>query len=184
MAVKFLLGTFVAAGVLITAASVQSQVAPGAGAPPVPALPAVEPTAPRAVTLEPAQGGPNDVYRQYGSDDGRLDKETRKAQKEWLDAKDESARAAARDKLAKVLSQQFDQRQKRREEEIAQIEARVQKLRETLRKRAEAKERIVSSRLDQLLRDAEGLGWGDDDVRGYRSSSFGSALYVSPPVVK
>ncbi|HEV3024616.1 MAG TPA: hypothetical protein VGX76_19205, partial [Pirellulales bacterium] len=39
------------------------------------------------------------------------------------------------------------------------IEARVKKLREVINKRNEAKRSIIDKRLDQLIREADGLGW-------------------------
>ncbi len=74
---------------------------------------------------------------------------------------DSAARAEARTKLASALEAQFTARQQRRELEIQQIEERVKKLRDALDKRASAKDKIIERRLNDLLTDAEGLGWGD-----------------------
>jgi hypothetical protein len=72
---------------------------------------------------------------------------------------DEKARAEARATLTKVLERQFDLRQKAAESEVAQLEAQVQRLRDLIQKRQQARQEIVQKRLDQLLREAEGLGW-------------------------
>jgi hypothetical protein len=164
---QFYIGAWLALIVVVAGGAVWAQVV------------ALEPSpASRAVTIqkaEQAQYGLGDaVYappRQVYAEDRRFERDTASAIKEWAQAKEESARSIAREKLASALAQQFDDRQKRREQEIADIEARLQKLRETLRKRADAKQTIVSSRLEQLLREAEGLGWGDGESARYRATS-------------
>jgi hypothetical protein len=62
-------------------------------------------------------------------------------------------------KLTQVLDKQFDQRQRRHESEIEALEAQVKKLKELIRLRNEMRREIVAKRSEQLLRDAEGLGW-------------------------
>lgn len=57
------------------------------------------------------------------------------------------------------LGQEFDARQQRYDEELKQLEAKVQKLKDLARRRLEARDQIIGRRLEQLLRDAEGLGW-------------------------
>jgi hypothetical protein len=64
-------------------------------------------------------------------------------------------RAELRDALAK----QFDVQRQRRELELARVEERIKKVREQLKKRNDARDTIVDRRLDQLINDAEGLGW-------------------------
>jgi hypothetical protein len=58
-----------------------------------------------------------------------------------------------------ALEKQFDVQHQRRELELARVEDRIKKVREQLKKRNEARETIVDRRLDQLINDAEGLGW-------------------------
>lgn len=72
---------------------------------------------------------------------------------------DERERSGLQAALVKVLDQQFDLQQQERWAEIAAIEARVRRLRETLEKRNRARQTIVEERLSQLLREADGLGW-------------------------
>lgn len=61
--------------------------------------------------------------------------------------------------LTETLGKQFDRRQKRHEGEIAALEAKVRKLKDVVDKRKENRREIISRRMDQLVRDAEGLGW-------------------------
>jgi len=72
---------------------------------------------------------------------------------------DEKERAKIKEGLSKVLAKVFDLQQKERESEIADIEGRVKRLRELLDKRTKARQSIITNRLDQLLREADGLGW-------------------------
>jgi hypothetical protein len=68
-------------------------------------------------------------------------------------------REKVKTKLAEALEKQFDLRQKRHQAEIAALEAQVNQLKELVQKRQENRREIISKRLDQLVRDAEGLGW-------------------------
>jgi uncharacterized protein YicC (UPF0701 family) len=77
-------------------------------------------------------------------------------------AKDDDAKQAARKQLQGALTDLFDVRQKEREEEIKQIEERVAKLRETLKKRESMRQELIEHHLTTLIQDAEGLGWGSD----------------------
>src|SRR5438045_1190600 len=86
---------------------------------------------------------------------------------------DEEARAAIKSKLSGVLEKQFDLQQKRRQQEVARIEAQLKKLKDLIRKRSEARQTIIDKRLDQLLREAEGLGW--------TSESEGKSPYYGNP---
>jgi hypothetical protein len=72
---------------------------------------------------------------------------------------DEKERSKVKESLAKALEKEFDLHQKARSQEIEQIEARVKRLRNLMDKRNQARKTIVNARLDQLIRDSEGLGW-------------------------
>ena len=71
----------------------------------------------------------------------------------------ESDREALKTAIRGALVRQFDAQQKRRSEEIASIEERLGKLKETLQKRGAAKEAIVNKRLDQLMGVKDDLAW-------------------------
>ncbi|HVC98764.1 MAG TPA: hypothetical protein VND64_34185 [Pirellulales bacterium] len=74
-------------------------------------------------------------------------------------ATDDVDRAKLKEQLAQTLERQFDSQQKLRELEVSRIEARLKTLRELIAKRNESKRSIIVKRLDQLIGDAEGLGW-------------------------
>jgi hypothetical protein len=73
--------------------------------------------------------------------------------------KDEE-KAKIKTKLGDALTKQFDAQQKRRDLELTRLEEKVKKVRALMKKRDEERKTIVDKRLDQLVREAEGLGWG------------------------
>jgi hypothetical protein len=79
------------------------------------------------------------------------------AQYAAADKPDEQKRLKA--ELRDALAKQFDVQRQQRELELARVEERIKKVREQVKKRNEARETIVDRRLDQLINDAEGLGW-------------------------
>jgi len=92
-------------------------------------------------------------------EEGNLERETANLVEEYSRTEDEAQRGKTRAKLAETLQKQFDLQQKRRDLEVARIEAQLKKLRDIMRKRGESRQTIIDKRLDQLLREAEGLGW-------------------------
>jgi len=71
----------------------------------------------------------------------------------------ESEQAEAKTRLREALVRQFDAQQKRRTQEIASLEERLGKLKETLQKRDAAKDAIVGKRFDQLTGAKDDLAW-------------------------
>jgi hypothetical protein len=80
--------------------------------------------------------------------------------KEYAGTDNEDMRAKIKTKLGEALGKQFDLQQKRRELELSRLEARMKKVRDLMKKRSDARTTIIEKRLDQVLREAEGLGWG------------------------
>ncbi len=74
-------------------------------------------------------------------------------------AKSDEERTEARAKLRENLGNQFDMRQKRHAQEIEALETQVKKLKELVRKRQESREDIITRRVDQIVREIDGLGW-------------------------
>jgi len=90
-----------------------------------------------------------------------LDDKTRDVLLKYPDAA-EADRPALIEKLTTVITEQFDQRQTAREQELAQLEQQLKKLRALHEQRAKEKKEIVQDRVKQLLRDASGLGWNSN----------------------
>jgi hypothetical protein len=98
----------------------------------------------------------------YGSrahrEEGELAQKTQELVKQLAKAEGEK-REKIKDQLTETLGKQFDVRQKRHQDEIAALEKQLKKLRDLVEKRKENRREIVSKRLEQVVREAEGLGW-------------------------
>jgi hypothetical protein len=75
------------------------------------------------------------------------------------EAKSDTDREKIKTMLIDALEQQFDLRQSRHEAEIVALENQLNKLKQLVRLRNDNRREIISRRLEQLLRDAQGLGW-------------------------
>jgi hypothetical protein len=93
------------------------------------------------------------------AEEGKSQREAVGLVAEYTRKEKDSEREAVKTKLADVLGKQFDAQQKRRDLELTRLEAQVKKLREVMKKRGDARQNIVNNRLDQLIREADGLGW-------------------------
>ncbi len=121
------------------------------------------------------------------SKEAELNAKVQEGLDKYTAAKDDEAKQAARKQLQGALTELFDARQKEREDEIKQIEERVAKLRETLKKRESMRQDLIDHHLTTLIQDAEGLGWGSDGgaigARAViRTGPDGNAFYrIQPP---
>ena len=86
---------------------------------------------------------------------------------------DQDARKEQREEIAKALDRIFDVRHDRRMQELETLELRVQKLRATLETREKLKSDILKDRMEYLIREADGLGWGDGIPAPGRSAPTG-----------
>jgi hypothetical protein len=85
--------------------------------------------------------------------------ETDKLARQLAKAKGEGEKESITAKLRETLEKQFDQRQKKHQAEAEALEAQVKKLKELISTRNENRKEIISRRLDQVVREAQGLGW-------------------------
>ncbi len=106
-----------------------------------------------------AGNAPDPELGKLVGEESRIEHETASLVDEYSRTEDESQRGKIKAKLAANLEKEFELQQKRRDLEVARIEAQLKKLREIMRKRGEARQTIIDKRLDQLLREADGLGW-------------------------
>ena len=93
-----------------------------------------------------------------GEEDG-LSHQAEQLAQQLAAAKSDSDREKIKGQLAELLEKQFDQRQKRHEEEIKQLEAQVKKLKDLVDKRQENRREIIGARLNQIVKESQGLGW-------------------------
>jgi hypothetical protein len=78
---------------------------------------------------------------------------------QYVKAEKEEDKKEIRKKLADALGKQFDTHMEQQQKELADLERQMAELQNLLKKRQEAKTTIIDRRLDQLIQDAEGLGW-------------------------
>ena len=98
---------------------------------------------------------------------------------------EDAERTKIKAKLSEALNKQFEQQQKRRELELARAEAQLKKVRELMKKRGEERKTIVEKRLDQLVREADGLGWTAPPAVGpNRTNGQSSSVAPLGPAVK
>jgi flagellar motility protein MotE (MotC chaperone) len=148
--------------------------------------PAPAGVAPLPLAQPPAASVPVTVYQadmftaptpffQPSSEEQKLERQSHALARQYGQEEKREQREKLKDELSKVLSQQFDTQQQRRKDEIERIEAQLKKLRELMRKREDSKREIVNRRLDQMLQDAEGLGWTATGP-GSATTPFGPAM--------
>jgi hypothetical protein len=114
------------------------------------------------------------------SQDQQLEQEVQSLARQLADSEDDKQRADLKEKLGAALEKQFDVQQKLREREISRIEARVEKLRGLVRKRTESRRKIIDGRFEQLLNDAEGLGWNSAKAPSLQVVPYGVPATVPP----
>ena len=95
----------------------------------------------------------------WNVNEANLTHETDQLARQLGEAKSDTERDKIKTQLGEHLKQQFDQRQKRHESEIAELEAQVKKLKDLVAKRQENRREIIAQRLDQIVRESQGLGW-------------------------
>jgi hypothetical protein len=111
----------------------------------------------------------DDLVRQYG------------------DTEDYGQREKLRGQMRELLVKQFEAQQQRREKELSNVEQRLSKLREQLKKRTSARDTIVDRRLENLTSDADGLGWtppAGGGPQGLTGGVFGGQPRPRPAVAR
>jgi hypothetical protein len=90
----------------------------------------------------------------------------------WKQTKDADEREKIEKSLRDALTKEFEVRLAAHEREIKNLEEKVRQLRERLALRKEKQTDIVEHRMQQILRDAQGLGWGTDAATSYARPSY------------
>lgn len=107
----------------------------------------------------------------------------------YAESEDATEQKKIRAELREALAKQFDVQKQRRELELARIEERIKKLRDQIKKRNDARDTIIDRRLDQLVNEAEGLGWAPGSGSGLQNGhralfSPGRSDYIIPSLHK
>jgi hypothetical protein len=95
----------------------------------------------------------------FSADENNLSHQAEQFAQQLAAAKSDSDRDKIKGQLTELLEKQFDQRQKRHEDEIKQLEAQIKKLKDLVDKRQENRREIISARLNQIVKESQGLGW-------------------------
>jgi hypothetical protein len=145
---------------------------PAVGQPPAPpaatnALPYQAPDAPASpaeLPTTPAPPEPPTAFfqpMQGMAVGGRSQSQTQITQlaQKYAKATKEDEKKDLRKKLSDALGKQFDQLAERQQKELQDLEKQVADLKALLKKRHDNRESIIDRRLEQVLQDAEGLGW-------------------------
>jgi hypothetical protein len=102
--------------------------------------------------------GPRSFWAVTGEASG-LSSQAEQLAQQLAAAKSDSDRDKIKGQLAEILEKQFDERQKRHEEELKALETQVKKLKDLVDKRQENRRDIIRARLAQIEKEAQGLGW-------------------------
>jgi hypothetical protein len=84
----------------------------------------------------------------------------------WKTAREAGERNEIEGTLREMLQSEFSARLAAHEREIKELEEKVRQLRDRLNLRREKQAEIVDHRLQQILREAQGLGWGTEETGG------------------
>jgi hypothetical protein len=108
---------------------------------------------------------------------------------QYIKAEKEEEKRQLRRKLTDVLTKQFDAHLEQQKKELEALEKQIERLRSTLDKRREAKDKIIERRIEQLVEEAEGLGWNTPNqppaFYGVPNSNFyPPPVRVNPPTEK
>jgi colicin import membrane protein len=135
--------------------------APAPAPAPVP-QPPVPPVPPPIATSPPARNTffySRPQYISYSVEENNLSHQAEQFAQQLAAARSDSDREKIKGQLTELLEKQFDQRQKKHEEEIKQLEAQIKKLKDTVDKRQENRREIIGARLNQIVKESQGLGW-------------------------
>jgi hypothetical protein len=143
-------------------------------------------TLPSATGQSPVKGsrnGGDNLWSGYvASPQQTLQSQAHDLAQQYVKSEKEDDKKDIRKKLTEVLDKQFDLHLQEQQKELDELEKQVAKLKAVLRKRKDAKENIVERRFEQLVQDADGLGWNAPSGRGNPYSAFDGRFYKSSSI--
>jgi hypothetical protein len=121
--------------------------------------------------------GPSNVYHQWQSQ-----AQAAELAKQIVKEEKEESKKEIRKKLADLLNEQFEAHTAQQKKELDDLEKQIANLKSLLKKRQDAKSTIVERRMDQLIHEAEGLGWNTPNNTwfGYSMSGGGKHAIAAP----
>jgi hypothetical protein len=138
-------------------------------------------------TIEPTAPYPDLEEVSFDGSDRSHTELTQRLVDEYQSTSNSDERRKLSEELERVITEHFEIRQKLRAQELEKLQAQVRRLQELHERREQEKSQIIADRLRQVLRDAEGLGWGSSDTVGTshrraRPSTHGSLLLPATPM--
>ncbi len=117
--------------------------------------------------------------------------------KQYLEAKDDQKKLT-RQRLVEALGKQYDEQRAQQKREIDDLQSQLKRLEDLMKKRDAARQQIIDRRIDQLVQEAQGLGWlpsapGQPGTTGSaygqqfgfagggRSYSYPGGIFTAPP---
>jgi flagellar motility protein MotE (MotC chaperone) len=122
-------------------------------------VPSVDLQVAQAQPLTGGYPGGEPKRQELQADAARLAKQYAKSEKE-------EEKKEIRKKLGEVLGQQFDLHLQEQQKELDELEKQIADLKTLLKKRKDSRTTIIDRRLEQLVQEAEGLGWHAPGGRG------------------
>jgi hypothetical protein len=140
-----------------------------------PAQPTPQPAPAPPTALAPAANGWGYSYSVGGNfPHFQFQSQAAELVRKLANAKDEDEKSRIREKLTEVLNQSFDEHMKQQQKELDQLEEQIRSLRALMKKRVSKKNEIVERRIEQLIQDADGLGWNAPNA------GFGHLEFTQP----
>jgi hypothetical protein len=102
---------------------------------------------------------------------------------QYVKAEKEEDKTKLRGDLTKLLRKQFDQHLEQQKKELEALEKQIEHLRSVLDKRRENRDKIIERRFEQLVQDAEGLGWNSPNAPAAAFYPYAPALPGPVPVI-
>jgi hypothetical protein len=107
------------------------------------------------------------LFSQNVDEDRKLEAETAQLAAQYGRADNEDDRRKLAADIRVLVEKQFAMRQARRLEELRRLQAELRRLEQIHQRREQQRDAIIDIRVEQLLRDADGLGWGGPDRDRY-----------------
>lgn len=108
----------------------------------------------------------------------------------FVKAEKASEKDEAKKQLVEELAKEFDEHLKQQQKEIEDLDKQLATLKATLKKRQDNKTTIVDRRFEQLIQEADGLGWNAPRGSRIRATSpagggggFGASAFPAQPSV-
>jgi len=112
-----------------------------------------------------------------------LEEQTRALVEEYRANSDTGKWAVAKDNLTAVVNEHFALRQAERQRELDELAKELDRLTALNQRRQNQQDKIVADRVESLLREADGLGWGSSSSRrGGVPRGFQNTHDAVPPI--